>query len=203
MVARSVCWRGSAVRAPPVSSRKRSSSRAAIPSTGSTPTRAAASSMARGKPSSRAQICATAARVRRGQRQSGAPRPGPLQEQLHRFVRGQLLQRRRVRWVGRGEGGHQIGALAGHPQAFAAGRQHAQVGAGRQQCRDQGGAGAEQVLAVVQHQEQIARAQERGQRGQQGLAPAARRRPARRPPPAAPAPGRPARPVPPATRRRG
>jgi len=50
--ARSVCCRGSAVRLPPVSSRKRSPRRAAIASSGIARTRAAASSRARGMPSS-------------------------------------------------------------------------------------------------------------------------------------------------------
>ena len=54
--ARSVRWRGSAVRLPPVSSRKRSSRRAASCSTGIVRSRAAASSIASGSPSRRRQI---------------------------------------------------------------------------------------------------------------------------------------------------
>ena len=61
----SVCWRGIAERAPPVNRRKRSPSPAAICSTPSTRTRAAASSIASGMPSRSWQICATPARSRR------------------------------------------------------------------------------------------------------------------------------------------
>ena len=55
-MARSVCWRGSAARDPPVSSANRSSSRASSSAAGITRSRAAASSMASGMPSSRRQI---------------------------------------------------------------------------------------------------------------------------------------------------
>ena len=64
MAARKVCWRGWAVRWPWVKSAKRAPSvlvsRAAICSTGSTLTRAAASSIAKGMPSRRVQISMTA-----------------------------------------------------------------------------------------------------------------------------------------------
>ena len=59
--ARSVCWRGSTVREPPVSSRNRWFSRVLISPTGKERTRAAASSSASGMPSRRAQIADTAA----------------------------------------------------------------------------------------------------------------------------------------------
>ena len=55
-MARSVCCRGSAARDPPVSRANRSSSRASSSPAGSTRSRAAASSMASGIPSSRRQI---------------------------------------------------------------------------------------------------------------------------------------------------
>jgi hypothetical protein len=58
--ARSVRCRGSAVRLPPVGSWNRSPKRAATCSTGSARTRAAASSIASGSPSSRRQISTTA-----------------------------------------------------------------------------------------------------------------------------------------------
>ena len=61
IAARSVRCLGSAVRLPPVSRRNRSSRRAAIWAGGRERTRAAASSTASGIPSSRRQICATAA----------------------------------------------------------------------------------------------------------------------------------------------
>jgi hypothetical protein len=49
--------------------------------------------------------------------------------------------------------------LAWHPQRFPAGRQDLHLGAGRQQRRDQRGAGAEQVLAGVQDEQQVTVAQ--------------------------------------------
>ncbi len=55
-----VCWRGIAVREPPVRRRKRSLSRRAISSADRTLTRAAANSIASGIPSSRRQISTTA-----------------------------------------------------------------------------------------------------------------------------------------------
>ena len=59
--ARSVRWRGSAARLPPVSRRKRSSRRAASCSSGIVRSRAAASSIASGSPSRRRQISSTTA----------------------------------------------------------------------------------------------------------------------------------------------
>ena len=76
IVSRIVCCRAGRVRAPPVSSGKRGSSRVSSAAGGSTLTRAAASSMASGKPSSRAQISATRRRSHRSRR-SPASRPGP------------------------------------------------------------------------------------------------------------------------------
>jgi hypothetical protein len=58
-VARRVCWRGSRVRPPPASSRNRSPSRPAISATGNLRTRAAANSMASGRPSRRRHSSAT------------------------------------------------------------------------------------------------------------------------------------------------
>ena len=59
--ARSVCCRRTAVRAPPVNSRKRSCRLPTISSSDSARTRAAASSIASGMPSSRRQISVTVA----------------------------------------------------------------------------------------------------------------------------------------------
>ncbi len=69
--ARSVRWRGSAVRLPPVSSRNRSDSRPAISSSGRVRSRAAASSMASGRPSRRRTISMT--RRRRTHRRPRSP----------------------------------------------------------------------------------------------------------------------------------
>ena len=65
----------------------------------------------------------------------------PPAEQLHRVRQPQRA--------------HRHGRLAGHPERFPAGRQDLHLGAGRQQRRDQRGAGAEQVLAGVQDEQQV------------------------------------------------
>ena len=59
--ARKVCWRRTAVRAPPVNNRNRSCRPSRISASDNARTRAAASSIASGRPSRRAQISATAA----------------------------------------------------------------------------------------------------------------------------------------------
>ncbi len=61
MARRSVCWRSGRSRAPPVNNRSRLSKRPRIAAGVRTFTRAAASSMASGRPSRRAQISTTAA----------------------------------------------------------------------------------------------------------------------------------------------
>ena len=60
IVLRIVCWRAGRVRAPPVNSGNRCSSRFSSAWGGSILTKAAASSIAKGNPSSREQISATA-----------------------------------------------------------------------------------------------------------------------------------------------
>ena len=71
MVARNVCWRSGRSRPPPTSSLSECTSRSRIASGGSSLTRAAASSMASGRPSSRRTIWATAAAFR-----SSTAKPG-------------------------------------------------------------------------------------------------------------------------------
>ena len=75
-----VCWRATAVRPPRVSRRNRSSRWAAIWSTESTLARAAASSMARGMPSSRRHTATAASPDRVGQAEAGMDLAGPLGE---------------------------------------------------------------------------------------------------------------------------
>ena len=74
----SVCWRPAAPARPRVSSRNRSSSSPAISAGRSAPTRAAASSIASGIPSSRRQISPTAATFAGAQREVTARGGGPL-----------------------------------------------------------------------------------------------------------------------------
>lgn len=127
MTARSVWCRGSAVRAPEVSSRNRSSSRAAISAGLSVRSRAAASSMGSGWPSCRSE--------------PGAHGGAAVEEQPHRVVVGERL-----------EG---VQRLPGDAQRFPTGGEHPQLRAGRQQLGDQRGNPVDEVLAVIQHEHQV------------------------------------------------
>ena len=89
--ARSVRWRGSAVRLPPVSSWKRSSRRWASCSGDIVRSRAAASSMASGRPSSRRQISMTAATVVRVDGEAGRRRRAAVGEELDRRMGERLV----------------------------------------------------------------------------------------------------------------
>ena len=92
MSACSVCWRGTAVRRPPASSRNRSPSRLAMSSGDIAETRAAASSIASGMPSRRRQISATEADVRRAERERRVDGRGALGEQPDGLGRGRVLE---------------------------------------------------------------------------------------------------------------
>ena len=102
-VARRVCWR-SGMSTVPVP--RASSDLASRPSSASGPSsrvRAAASSIASGRPSSRRQISATAAALAGGEGEAVARRAGPVHEQRHRRRRRQL--RRPAPWRGRAGSG--------------------------------------------------------------------------------------------------
>ena len=106
--ARSVWCRGAAVRSPRDSSRNRSSSRAAISSTVSERSRAAASSIASGSPSSARQIRSHRGDVRVVDREAGPHGGRPVGEQPH----GRIGERRRVAASGGGSAsgatGHRV-----------------------------------------------------------------------------------------------
>ena len=166
--ARSVRWRGSAVRLPPVSRRKRSSRRSASSSSGSERSRAAASSSASGRPSSRRQISTTARRasstaklgVRR--RRRGRRTAGP------RGARAPLaLARAGSRAADGGD------ALAGDGQRLAAGGHDPQPRAGGEQPLGQLGDGRRSGARSCR-----ARASPRGRRARRAAARACRGRPA-------------------------
>ena len=84
--ARNVCWRRTAVRAPPVNSRNRSCRLSTISVSDNARTRAAASSIASGIPSRRRQISATAAALSSLTAKSGPGMPSPVGKQLDRFI---------------------------------------------------------------------------------------------------------------------
>ena len=112
--------------------------------------------------------------VRQGE---GGPHvAGPLHEQAHRPV---PQEGRRLRQGGRGQGlagraggpgqgGHPPGGLPRQAQGPPAGGQHAHAGAGPQQGLRQRPAGAQEVLAVVQHEQQAPGAQGPAQGIRQG-----------------------------------
>ena len=83
------------MRRPPVSSRNRSSRRAAISSGLIDTTRTAASSIASGMPSSRRQIVVDGRRVRASSAKPGARRARTVDEQLHRVARRRPRRARR------------------------------------------------------------------------------------------------------------
>ena len=133
-VAWRVCWRCSR-RRPPVSRRNRSSSRAASSSAGG--------SKGGRRPARWPAGCRRGARRspdRRGVAPARRLRPTRLEER-HRAVGGH-----------RRDGDH---PFAGHVQRLAAGGEHAEVRAGAEQRFDQRADAVEQVLAVVEHEQQL------------------------------------------------
>jgi len=119
--------------------------------------RAAASSIASGRPPSRVQIWATAGPVVLVERESLAHSDRPLPEHLdcavsRQVARGQRgIRRQRQRW-------HDILMLAPHVQRLPAGSQDFQARAGTEQFNDKR-RGGEDVLEVVEHEEQRLSAQ--------------------------------------------
>ena len=97
-----------------------------------------------------------------GQRESRLLQLCPVHEKLHRcrtrqrFDAGRPVRHRQRK--------HGIGLLAGHPQRFAAGRDNPDIWCRSQQRIGERRGGADQVLAVVENQEQLARFQIRAER---------------------------------------
>ena len=153
-VARSVWWRSTAVRRPPVRSRNRSSRRAAISRGLIATTRAAASSIASGIPSRRRQISATAAAFVVVEREARPGRAGRGRRTAHRVARATTSS---------------ASVASGHRRATAAAtparrRRRAPRGSSpgsrtsghRASTRfGEPAAGVEQVLAVVEHEQQL------------------------------------------------
>ena len=92
-----------------------------------------------------------------GHSEGGLHRHRPVDEQPHRLG---LRQRRDgsrplgLLEIGEGEGGHAPGGLPGDPEGLPAGGQDGDARTAPEQGVDEAGAGVEQVLAVVQHQQQ-------------------------------------------------
>ncbi len=122
--------------------------------------RAAASSMASGSPSRRRQISATAGGVLLGEGEVGLGRLRPLDEQPHRLV---LRSAARAARAGSDRAGRAAArdTRARRAGAAAPGWSRAPSASGTRASRSpRPGAAAKQVLEVVQHQEQLAVAQE-------------------------------------------
>ena len=195
------------VRLPPVSSRKRSSSRAAICATGSTRTRAAASSRARGSPSSRRQTSRHGRRVLRREGEAGAGAAGPARRRgAPRRTRPAPRRRAGSRAVGERRAGARArrprpatpsgSRLVARTRSAGAGPQRA-----RRPARRTPPPGARSCPARSSRRRRAGGASASVPRsGPARRLPHAQRRRHRRP---APAPGRPAGPARPATRRPG
>ena len=171
--ARSVCWRRTAVRAPPVNSRNRSCRLSTISASDNARTRAAASSIASGMPSRRRQISRHRRGIVVGDGEIGPSTAGTVGEQLDGFV-GQRQRR------------HPPAHLAGHPDRLTAGRQQRQPRQRRPQSNDQRRARVQQMLTVVQHHQHLSVADETAAGCPSWSGPADRAGPARGPPRPAP-----------------
>ena len=155
-----VWWRAWAVRLPRVRRRKRSSRRTAICSTLRAVVHAAASSMASGMPSRRTQIWARAgasASVKAWSATSARLRS--TNSRGASYSSSASIERARLR----PEGGRLRGRQRRHPpqhlardaQRLPAGGEHPQQRAGPQEGVDQGRAGPQDVLAVVDHEDRL------------------------------------------------
>ena len=157
-VARSVWWRSTAVRRPPVRSRKRSSSRRAISAGLIATTRAAASSIASGMPSSRRQISATASASRRLRAKPG--RTACARSAKSRTA--SLATSSSAADPSAGSDSERSGQTCSPPTArpsrLVASDPH--VRTAREDALGEPAGRVEQVLAVVEHEQQVLRAQE-------------------------------------------
>ena len=93
-----------------------------------------------------------------GDREGGLHRHRALDEQGHRFVLGQSIQRRQASEVGQRQGRNGIIRLAGQTQHFPAGDQHFQAWRSAQELAEQW-RGIDHLLEVVQHQQHLFPAQ--------------------------------------------
>ena len=162
--ARSVCCRGLATRLPVVSSRKRSSICRRICSTVNARSRTAASSIANGIPSRRAQSAATASPLSAVSSNPGERGAGTVHEEVDGLeaeerLRGTVRGRRR-----HGQGRERHRHLPSDPQRLAARREdpHARTTTHQRVREDR--RRVEDVFAVVQDQQEPFLGEELGQR---------------------------------------
>ena len=153
MVADNVRWRSGASRRPPVSIGNRWVRRSASDAGVSSPIRLAASSSARGRPSSAATMRPTAGIDRLVEDESWLHRGGPLCEQLHGVERTHLLCS--TGKDGNGHGLERVSMLARDPQRHSARREENETG----RCVEQGSHHRRRVdhlFDVVQYEQQLA-----------------------------------------------
>ena len=151
-----VCWRGSMVRSVPLSSLKRSFSRAASCSTGNVRTRAAASLDRERDAVEAVADGGDGGRIADRQFEIRAGRCSALDEQQHRFVLRQYLRLEGRAQVRDHEGGERQRRLARDMQRLAAGCEDLQVRARCEHLPREVRARMQQVLAVVEHEEDLA-----------------------------------------------
>jgi hypothetical protein len=98
-------------------------------------------------------------RVVTGER--GAGRARPLDEELDGRVGRQVVRRRRGRWRRHGQRFHRQRVFQAEPERGAAGRQHLQRGSRGEKRRNEFGHTGDEVLAVVEQKQELARAEVR------------------------------------------
>ena len=142
--------------------RRRSAGRAAAPGVGGKRSaatrliRAAASSIASGRPSSRRQISATSRAFSSVSAKSGSTACARADEEPHRGVRRELLEAMASpRGSGVGSGGTGYSCSAGEPQRRAARGQHAAARGAAASSSATSGAAGEELLEVVEHEQQL------------------------------------------------
>ena len=123
----------------------------------STVDRAAASSMARGKPVQPPAHLRHRPGVLRGEVETGIDSPSPLFEEGRGRRRAYLIRGRSSPGHFQGQYGQDL--LAAHVERGAAGGQHLEGGASGQQCGHQLPDRGQQVLAVVEEEKALRRAQ--------------------------------------------
>jgi hypothetical protein len=102
--------------------------------------------------------------VRLAEAEGGEHGARAVDEELHRLAGGQPLRGELLRVVGERERGHQPGRLARNAERLAAARQQREARAAPQQRIGERGAGVDQVLAVVEHEQKRARLEVLGER---------------------------------------
>ena len=176
MASRIVCWRAGRSRLPPVSRSRRCSRRSSRAAGGRTRTQAAASSMARGKPSRRRQMAATAAALSGSGQSVGALAVARSRKRATAGTCANSATDERRSLAGSGSGSSGNLAFTAHAQGRSARGQHRELRAGGKQGGDLRSR-LEDLLAVVEQEQQLLRREEREQSVSRSGCPARSRTP--------------------------